>query len=101
MMEVQIIHGVLSNLFQKHNKYLIVKGISFKENSGKSAALNVGFSHALGDVVITMDGDLQDDPKEIPNFYDAIMLDGFDLVSGWKKNEMILYLKLFQQSFII
>ena len=40
---------------------------------------------------MTMDGDLQDDPKEIPNFYDAIVLDGYDLVSGWKKNEMILY----------
>ena len=77
--------SIIKSISKKHNKYLIVKGISFKENSGKSAALNVGFSHALGDVVITMDGDLQDDPKEIPNFYDAIMLDGFDLVSGWKK----------------
>ena len=77
--------SIIKSISKKHNKYLIVKGISFKENSGKSAALNVGFSHAIGDVVITMDGDLQDDPKEIPNFYDAIMLDGFDLVSGWKK----------------
>ena len=77
--------SIIKSISKKHNKYLIVKGISFKENSGKSAALNVGFSHASGDVVITMDGDLQDDPKEIPNFYDAIMLDGFDLVSGWKK----------------
>ena len=77
--------SIIKSISKKHNKYLIVKGISFKENSGKSAALNVGFSHALGDVVITMDGDLQDDPQEIPNFYDAIMLDGFDLVSGWKK----------------
>ncbi|MGB0178238.1 MAG: glycosyltransferase, partial [Owenweeksia sp.] len=52
---------------------------------GKSAGLNVGFAAAEGDVVITMDADLQDSPDEIPDLYSMIMTDGFDLVSGWKK----------------
>ena len=76
---------IITSVCKKHNKYLIVKGIGFKINTGKSAALNLGFIHSQGSVVMTMDGDLQDDPKEIPNFYDAIVLDGYDLVSGWKK----------------
>ena len=76
---------IIKSVCKKHNKYLIVKGIGFKINTGKSAALNIGFIHSQGSVVMTMDGDLQDDPKEIPNFYDAIVLDGYDLVSGWKK----------------
>ncbi len=76
---------IITSVCKKHNKYLIVKGIGFKINTGKSAALNIGFIHSQGSVVMTMDGDLQDDPKEIPNFYDAIVLDGYDLVSGWKK----------------
>lgn len=62
-----------------------VKGISFRRNYGKSAALNVGFEAAEGDVVVTMDADLQDSPEEIPDLYKMIMTDGFDLVSGWKK----------------
>ena len=62
-----------------------VKGIKFRRNYGKSAALNVGFSKALGDVVITMDADLQDSPDEIPALYNKIMVEGFDLVSGWKQ----------------
>lgn len=62
-----------------------VKGIKFRRNYGKSAALNTGFQHASGDVVITMDADLQDSPDEIPDLYKMIMKDGFDLVSGWKK----------------
>ena len=62
-----------------------VKGIKFRRNYGKSAALNVGFAKAKGDVVITMDADLQDDPYEIPRLYDMIINQGFDLVSGWKK----------------
>ena len=62
-----------------------IKGISFRRNYGKSAALNVGFSKASGDVVITMDADLQDSPDEIPELYSLITNDNYDLVSGWKK----------------
>lgn len=62
-----------------------VKGFSFNRNYGKAAALYVGFEAAEGDVVITMDGDLQDSPDEIPQLYDMIMNQGYDLVSGWKK----------------
>jgi len=62
-----------------------IKGIKFRRNYGKSAALNVAFDKAEGDVVITMDADLQDSPDEIPELYSMIMKDGFDLVSGWKK----------------
>jgi glycosyltransferase involved in cell wall biosynthesis len=62
-----------------------VKGIKFQRNYGKSAALNEGFAAAQGNVVITMDADLQDSPDEIPGLYHMIMTDGYDLVSGWKK----------------
>jgi glycosyltransferase involved in cell wall biosynthesis len=62
-----------------------VKGVKFRRNYGKSAGLQVGFSHAQGDVVITMDADLQDSPDEIPDLYKMITVDGFDLVSGWKQ----------------
>jgi glycosyltransferase involved in cell wall biosynthesis len=62
-----------------------IKGIRFKRNYGKSAALNSGFAVVSGDVVITMDADLQDSPDEIPGLYKMIMEDGYDLVSGWKK----------------
>ncbi|UPK67656.1 glycosyltransferase family 2 protein [Chitinophaga filiformis] len=62
-----------------------VKGIKFQRNYGKSAALNEGFRAAQGDVIITMDADLQDSPDEIPELYRMIREDGFDLVSGWKK----------------
>jgi len=61
-----------------------IKGIKFRRNYGKSAALNVGFSKAKGDVVITMDADLQDSPEEIPTLYNKIAIEDFDLVSGWK-----------------
>jgi glycosyltransferase involved in cell wall biosynthesis len=61
------------------------KGIRFNRNFGKSAALQTAFRSALGDVVITMDSDLQDSPEEIPALYKMIRDDGFDLVSGWKK----------------
>jgi glycosyltransferase involved in cell wall biosynthesis len=61
-----------------------IKGIKFRRNYGKSAALNVGFAKAIGDVVITMDADLQDSPEEIPTLYNKIAIEGFDLVSGWK-----------------
>lgn len=62
-----------------------VKGIKFQRNYGKSAALNEGFKAAQGDVVITMDADMQDSPDEIPELYNMIKKDGFDLVSGWKQ----------------
>ena len=62
-----------------------IKGIKFQRNYGKSAALNEGFRAAQGDVVITMDADLQDSPDEIPELYRMITDDRFDLVSGWKK----------------
>ena len=74
------IEGLVSNGF--------VKGIRFKKNIGKSAALDVGFLHAIGSVVITMDADLQDDPNEIPTLYTMIINDGYDLVSGWKKRRL-------------
>lgn len=61
------------------------KGVKFRRNYGKSAALNTGFQRAEGDVVITMDADLQDSPDEIPELYKMIKEDGFDMVSGWKK----------------
>ena len=62
-----------------------IKGIKFRRNYGKSGALQVGFQETKGDVVITMDADLQDSPDEIPELYDLIMKDGYDLISGWKK----------------
>jgi len=62
-----------------------VRGIRFRRNYGKSAALNSGFRAAQGDVVITMDADLQDSPEEIPELYKMIIQEGFDLVSGWKR----------------
>jgi len=62
-----------------------VKAIGFTRNYGKSAALDVGFNKAVGDVVITMDADLQDSPDEIPGLYDMVTKEGYDIVSGWKK----------------
>ncbi len=65
--------------------YPSLKGIKFQRNYGKSAALNEGFKMAEGDIVVTMDADLQDSPDEIPEFYDMITKEGYHLVSGWKK----------------
>jgi glycosyltransferase involved in cell wall biosynthesis len=62
-----------------------IKGIKFRRNYGKSAGLNVGFAATSGDVIITMDADLQDSPDEIPELYRLIHNEGYDLVSGWKK----------------
>lgn len=73
---------VIEELSAKNN---CLKGIKFTRNYGKSAALFVGFEQAQGDVVITMDADLQDSPDEIPELYRMIMQDNFDLVSGWKQ----------------
>jgi len=66
-------------------QYPSLKGIKFQRNYGKSAALNEGFKMAQGDIVVTMDADLQDSPDEIPEFYDMITKEGYHLVSGWKK----------------
>ena len=73
---------VVQELYQKNPH---IKGISFRRNYGKSAALNVGFEHAEGRVIITMDADLQDSPDEVPALYKMIIEEGYDLVSGWKK----------------
>lgn len=62
-----------------------IRAVSFSRNYGKSPALNTGFARAKGDVVITMDADLQDSPDEIPELYRMIKEEGYDLVSGWKK----------------
>jgi len=62
-----------------------IKGIRFLRNFGKSQALHAGFEKAKGDVIITMDADLQDNPEEIPDLYNMIINDNYDLVSGWKK----------------
>ena len=70
---------------QLKGQYPAVKGIRFARNYGKSAALYCGFAEAEGEVVITMDADLQDSPDEIPELYRMIMEEGYDLVSGWKK----------------
>lgn len=74
--------NVLKEISGKDNR---VKVISFRRNHGKSAGLNVGFAAASGDVVITMDADLQDSPDEIPDLIRMINEEGYDLVSGWKK----------------
>lgn len=68
------------------NSFPAVKGIRFRRNYGKSAALQKGFEAASGDVVITMDADLQDSPEEIPELMRMIREDNYDLVSGWKRN---------------
>jgi glycosyltransferase involved in cell wall biosynthesis len=70
---------------QQAQKNPSIKGLKFKRNNGKSAALHQGFSATSGDVVITMDADLQDSPDEIPELYKMIKEQKFDLVSGWKK----------------
>lgn len=73
---------IIESLSQLDEK---VKGIRFQKNYGKSQALHAGFARAKGDVVITMDADLQDSPEEIPELYELIAKENYDLVSGWKK----------------
>ncbi|WP_203296367.1 glycosyltransferase family 2 protein [Luteirhabdus pelagi] len=73
---------IISDLSEKHNE---VKAIRFLKNFGKSQALHAGFAVALGEVVITMDADLQDNPEEIPELYAMVKNEGYDLVSGWKR----------------
>ena len=87
---------VIENLARQNPN---VKGIKFRRNYGKSAALNTGFQAAQGDVVITMDADLQDSPDEIPALYKMIVEDGFDLVSGWKKTRHDPFSKTFPSKF--
>jgi len=70
---------------QLSNENPFVKGIRFLRNYGKSQALHAGFANAKGDIIITMDADLQDSPEEIPELYNMIVNQNFDLVSGWKK----------------
>ena len=82
--------AVIENLFRDNPEYII--GISFRTNFGKAAALKAGFKEARGEIIITMDADLQDDPKEIPNFI-AKMNEGYDLVSGWKQNRRDSFVK--------
>jgi len=73
---------VIEKLSKKNNA---VKGIRFQKNYGKSQALDAGFDLATGDVVITMDADIQDNPEEIPELYNLIVKENYDLISGWKK----------------
>ena len=73
---------IISKLSEKDSS---VRGIRFQRNFGKSQALHAGFKAASGDVIITMDADLQDNPEEIPELFNLIQEDGYDLVSGWKK----------------
>lgn len=73
---------VIEELQQKNP---CVRGVKFRRNYGKSPGLHCGFQRAKGDVIITMDADLQDSPDEIPELYRMIKEDGYDLVSGWKK----------------
>lgn len=74
-----------SVIMQLKETYNAIKAVKFRRNYGKSAALNVAFEVTQGDVVITMDADLQDSPDEIPELYRKIKEEGFDIVSGWKK----------------
>jgi glycosyltransferase involved in cell wall biosynthesis len=73
---------IIEQLSKENNN---IKGIKFRRNYGKSAGLNVGFEAAKGNVVFTMDADLQDSPDELPVMYNMIVNEGYDLVSGWKK----------------
>ena len=74
--------SIIDSLHKQHSQ---IKAIQFLRNFGKSQALHAGFAMAQGDVVITMDADLQDNPEEIPELYNMICNQGYDLVSGWKK----------------
>lgn len=76
-----------------------IKGINFQRNYGKSAALNEGFKAVVGEVVVTMDADLQDNPDELPDLYKMIKKDGFHLVSGWKKKRYDPILKTVPSKF--
>ncbi len=81
---------VIGKLFQDDQDH--IKGIQFRSNLGKASALRAGFSEAQGEIIFTMDADLQDDPKEIPCFI-AKINEGYDLVSGWKQNRKDSFVK--------
>jgi glycosyltransferase involved in cell wall biosynthesis len=81
---------IISNLSEKNSS---VKGLRFRRNYGKAAALHTGFGICTGDVVITMDSDLQDSPDEIPELFRMITQDGYDIVSGWKKKRYDPFIK--------
>lgn len=74
--------AIIQDLAAKDDR---IKGVKFRRNYGKAAALHEGFKVVQGDVVVTMDADLQDSPEEVPELYRMIMKEGYDLVSGWKK----------------
>jgi glycosyltransferase involved in cell wall biosynthesis len=86
----------ISGLAKKNNT---IKGIRFRRNYGKAAAIHTGFGSSSGDVVITMDSDLQDNPDEIPELVRMINEDGYDLVSGWKKKRYDPFFKRFTSRF--
>ena len=88
--------AVIEGLGQKNER---VKGIKFRRNYGKSAALHTGFRASQGEVVITMDADLQDSPDEIPELYRMITEEDYDLVSGWKKKRYDPFIKNFTSNF--
>ncbi|MCF8225214.1 MAG: glycosyltransferase [Bacteroidales bacterium] len=77
--------GSWEKILQLREKNPAIRGVKFRRNYGKSAALQVGFQMASGEVVVTMDADLQDNPEEIPEMRKKIVEEGYDLVSGWKK----------------
>jgi glycosyltransferase involved in cell wall biosynthesis len=77
--------GSWEKILELKNQNPAIRGIKFRRNYGKSAALQVGFQMAKGDVIITMDADMQDNPEEIPEMRRMILEDGYDLISGWKK----------------
>lgn len=80
----------IEKLFQGDKEH--IKGIQFRSNFGKASALKAGFAEARGDIIFTMDADLQDNPKEITNFISKIN-EGYDLVSGWKQNRRDSFIK--------
>lgn len=82
--------GVIEKLFQEDKEH--IKGIQFRSNFGKASALKAGFAEAQGEIIFTMDADLQDDPQEIPNFIAKINA-GYDLVSGWKQSRKDSFIK--------
>ena len=77
--------GSWEKIVELKKQYPAIRGIKFRRNYGKSAALHIGFQQAVGEVVVTMDADLQDSPEEIPEMRKMILEDGYDMVSGWKK----------------
>lgn len=87
------------NIVSLAEKKQFVKGYRFRRNYGKAAALHTGFNKATGDVIITMDSDLQDSPDEIPDLVRMIRDDGFDIVSGWKKKRYDPFIKRFTSKF--